>query len=59
MTSRPNSIAPMLEPVDTFVVESALPDTISVSSNLVWVPVALFVAGLLWIGWKQSRKTTD
>jgi hypothetical protein len=49
----------MLEPVDTFVVESALPDTISVSSNLVWVPVALFVAGLLWIGWKQSRKTTD
>lgn len=49
----------MLEPVNTFVVESALPDTISVFPNLVWVPVALIVAGLLWIGWKQSTKTTD
>lgn len=50
----------MLEAVTTFVVESPLPTTsASVVSSLVWVPVAVIVAGLLWVGWKQRRKTTD
>jgi len=48
--------ASMLEPVTTFVVESPLPSALS---KMVWVPVALIVAGLLWVGWKKRRKTTD
>jgi hypothetical protein len=48
----------MLGSVGAFVVESPLP-TSSVGSDLMWVPVALVVAGLAWIDWKQRRTTTD
>jgi hypothetical protein len=53
-----SSATSMFEPVNTFVVESPLPDATSVTSSFVWVQVALIVAGLLWVSWK-TRKSTD
>jgi len=49
----------MFEPAVTFVVKSPLPATTSPSVLGVWVPVALIVAALLWISWKERGKTPD
>ena len=49
----------MFEPAVTFIVESPLPTTPSAWVPVVWVQVALIVAALLWIGWKERGKTPD
>jgi hypothetical protein len=49
----------MFDSVSTFVVESPLSATPSTLIPVVWVPVTLIVAALLWIGWKERGKTPD
>jgi hypothetical protein len=49
----------MVEPAVTFVVESPLPTTPAASVIGVWVAVALIVAALLWIGWRERGNPLD
>jgi hypothetical protein len=48
----------MFEPAVTFVVESPLPSSpAALLPVMVWLPVALIVVALLWVGWKQRKRT--